>query len=289
MISSTSRRVTSCVASPIVSALCALMRSISSLSSISRSRRKTAFSKSLSEIAFFISLTIGRVSISSLRRFCVSATRLQLHLRAGLVEDVDGLVREEAVGDVAVRLVHRRLDRLGRVPDLVELLVPLLDPLEDLEASRPRSAAVTLDRLEAAQEGAVLLDVLAVLPDRRRADARDLAARERRLQDVRRVERALGGAGPDQRVDLVDEDDDVRVLVQLADDSLESLLELAAVLRAGDDQREVEREDLCSRKEHRDLAVDDARSRALRRSPSCRRPARRGGSGCSSCGARGSG
>ncbi len=37
---------------------CALERSISSLSSISRSRRNTAFSKSLSEIAFFISLTI---------------------------------------------------------------------------------------------------------------------------------------------------------------------------------------------------------------------------------------
>ncbi len=65
----------------------------------------------------------------------------QLHLRAGLVEDVDRLVGEEAVGDVAVRLVDGRLDRLGGVPDLVELLVALLDALEDLEASRPRWAA----------------------------------------------------------------------------------------------------------------------------------------------------
>jgi hypothetical protein len=75
MISSMSRRVTSWVAS-LFSADCALARSISSLSSISRSRRKTAFSKSLSEIAFFISLTIWRISSSSLRRFWVSATRL---------------------------------------------------------------------------------------------------------------------------------------------------------------------------------------------------------------------
>ena len=73
MISSMSRLVTSWVAS-VRSAVCAFVRSISSLSSISRSRRKTAFSKSLSEIAFFISLTICRVSISSFRRFCVSAT-----------------------------------------------------------------------------------------------------------------------------------------------------------------------------------------------------------------------
>ncbi len=79
MISSMSRRVTSCVAS-LVSAVCALARSISSFSSISRSRRKTAFSKSLSEIAFFISLTIWRISSSSLRRFWVSATRFSFTL-----------------------------------------------------------------------------------------------------------------------------------------------------------------------------------------------------------------
>ena len=79
MISSMSRRVTSWVAS-VRSAVCALVRSISSFSSISRSRRNTAFSKSLSEIAFFISLTIWRVSISSLRRFCVSLTRFNFTL-----------------------------------------------------------------------------------------------------------------------------------------------------------------------------------------------------------------
>ena len=49
------------------------VRSISSLISISRSRRKTARSKSFSEIAFFISLTICFTSFSRRRRFCVSA------------------------------------------------------------------------------------------------------------------------------------------------------------------------------------------------------------------------
>jgi len=74
MISSTSFFVTSIISSPTDSRS-ALKRSISSFSSISRSRRKTAFSKSLSEIAFFISFTIERISASSRRRFCVSATR----------------------------------------------------------------------------------------------------------------------------------------------------------------------------------------------------------------------
>jgi len=58
--------------------------------------------------------------------------------------------------------------------------------------------------LEAALERGVLLDVLAVLVDRGRADALQLPARERRLEDVGRVDGALGRAGADERVDLVD-------------------------------------------------------------------------------------
>ena len=63
------------------------------------------------------------------------------------------------------------------------------------------------DRLEAALEGGVLLDVLAVLVERGRADGVQLAAREHRLEQVGRVHRALGRAGPDDRVQLVDEQD----------------------------------------------------------------------------------
>ena len=64
-------------------------------------------------------------------------------------------------------------------------------------------------RLEAALERGVLLDVLAVLVERGRADAAQLAARERRLEHVGRVHRALGRAGADERVQLVDEQDDL--------------------------------------------------------------------------------
>ena len=63
-------------------------------------------------------------------------------------------------------------------------------------------------RLEAAGQCRVLLDMLAVLVERGRADAVQLAARQRRLQQVRRVHRAVGLAGADQRVHLVDEQDD---------------------------------------------------------------------------------
>ena len=66
-------------------------------------------------------------------------------------------------------------------------------------------------RLEAPLERGVLLDVLAVLVERGRADRAQLAAREHRLEHVGRVDRALGRAGADDRVQLVDEEDDAAV------------------------------------------------------------------------------
>ena len=63
-------------------------------------------------------------------------------------------------------------------------------------------------RLEAALERRVLLDVLAVLVERRGADAVQLAAGEHRLEHVAGVHRALGRAGADDGVQLVDEEED---------------------------------------------------------------------------------
>ena len=58
-------------------------------------------------------------------------------------------------------------------------------------------------------------------------------------------------------MELVDEHDDVRVLGQLLHDRLEALFELTAILRAGDDQRDVERENALVGEEVRHVAVDD--------------------------------
>ena len=57
----------------------------------------------------------------------------QLGARARLVDEIDRLVRQEAVGDVAVRLVDRRLDRFARVLDVMEALVAILDADQDLD------------------------------------------------------------------------------------------------------------------------------------------------------------
>ena len=133
---------------------------------------------------------------------------LHAQARGGLVDEVDRLVGKEPVGDVAVR-EHGRGDERG-VPDLhaVVRLVALLEPAQDRDRVRDRRLADE-DRLEAPLERGVLLDVLAVLVERRRADRAQLAAREHRLQQVGGVDGALGRARADDRVQLVDEEDDL--------------------------------------------------------------------------------
>ena len=64
-------------------------------------------------------------------------------------------------------------------------------------------------RLEAPLQGGVLLDVLAVLVQRGGADAVQLAAGQHRLEQVAGVHGALGLAGADDGVQLVDEQDDL--------------------------------------------------------------------------------
>ena len=95
------------------------------------------------------------------------------------------------------------------------------------------------------------------------ADRLELAAREHRLEDARGVDRALGGPGADERVQLVDEQHDVAARADLLQDLLQALLEVAAVARAGDERAEVERVDLLALEGLRDLAADDVLREAL--------------------------
>ena len=65
-------------------------------------------------------------------------------------------------------------------------------------------------RLEAPLQRRILLDVLAILVERRRADAAQLATRQRWLEQIGRANRALRRARTDDGMQLVDEEDDVR-------------------------------------------------------------------------------
>ena len=120
-----------------------------------------------------------------------------------------------------------------------------------------------LHRLEAALQRAVLLDVLVVLAQRGRADALNLAARQHGLQDVRRVDRALGRARANDGVQLVDEHDHVAALFDLGHGVLQALLELAAVLRARQHGRQIQRHHALAAQDLRDVLLHDQLGQAL--------------------------
>ena len=119
-------------------------------------------------------------------------------------------------------------------------------------------------RLEAPRQRRVLLDMLAIFVERGRADAVQLAARQRGLEQVGGVHRAFGLAGADERVHLVDEQDDAAARRRhLVEHGLQPLLELAAIFRAGDQRAHVERQQLLVLQAVGHVAVDDAQRQAL--------------------------
>ena len=265
---------------------CQSARSLSTFSRevASASRSVAACSYSWALIAASFSLVIRSSSFCAVRSSGgAEEWRRRTRLAASSMRSI-ALSGQVAVGDVADREVRGGVHRVVGDLDLVVLLVALADALEDLDRLLERRL-LDHDRLEAPLERRVLLDVLAVLVERRRADALELAARQRRLEDVRGVDRALGRARADERVQLVDEQDRVVGVAELLDDLLEALLELAAVLRAGDERADVERQHPLVEQDVRARRRRRCGARGPRRSPSCRRRARRSGPGCSSsCG-----
>ncbi len=143
------------------------------------------------------------------------------------------------------------------------LLVVGLEAAQDLDGVF-QGGLVDVDLLEAADQGAVLLEVVAELLVGRGADAAQRAGGERGLEQVGGVHRAPGGgAGADDGVDLVDEQDGAGVVLQFRDHGLEALLEVAAVAGAGEQGAHVEGEDGRLGQHLGDVALDDALGQAL--------------------------
>ncbi len=176
----------------------------------------------------------------------------------GLVDEVDGLVRQLAGGDVAVREGCRRDERGIGDGHLVVRLVPFLQPAQDRDGVLDTGLADE-DLLEATLERRILLDVLAVLVEGRRADHPQLTAGEHGLEHVGGRDGSLAAARADECVQLVDEGDDAAVgVVDLLEHGLEAFLELTAVLRPGDEGREVEGDQLLVLERVGDVAGDDS-------------------------------
>ena len=149
------------------------------------------------------------------------------------------------------RHLERRLDRLIYKAHRVIALETRADVVED-PARLLDARLVYMHGAEAARERLVFLDVFLVLAQRGRADHAHLAAREHRLEHVGGIRRrAERGARADHRVRLVDEQNQVRPLLDLADHVLDAVLEHAAQHRARDHRVHLQVHDLAVAQPHR--------------------------------------
>ena len=163
--------------------------------------------------------------------------------RARLVDQIDRAVGQAIVAQVPRRELDGGFERGVGVGDAMVLLVPASQPGENADGLVYRRF-VDRDLLQPPREGAILFDVLEFF-ERRRSDDAEVARGQDRLDERCEVHRAARGrAGADCRMNLVDEEDRFRPRAERLDDRLESLLEVAAESRAGEQAAGIEREHL---------------------------------------------
>ncbi|MNQ27154.1 hypothetical protein D3C85_404060 [compost metagenome] len=188
---------------------------------------------------------------------------LQALVGTRLVDHVDGLVGHMPIVDVARCQLRCGTQGLIAVLDMVVLLEARLEPPEDAYGVLDRRFG-DIDLLEAPSESPVLLENAAELLEGSRADAADLTRRQQRLEQVRCIHHtARGSPGTDDGVDLIDEENGVGALAQLVEQRLEALLEVAAVLGAGQQRTEIQGIDHTVSQQVRHLAIDDTFGQAF--------------------------
>jgi|GEM_PF-3570848 len=184
------------------------------------------------------------------------AHALDTQTGASLVDEIDGLVGQMTVTDVPVRQVGCGDDGLVGDRDPVVCFVLLAHALQDLDR-HGECGLFDAHRLEAPLERCVLFEMLAIFVEGRCADGLQLAASKHWLEDRGRVDCTLGRTGTDKGVDLVDEQHDVAASLDLLEDLLQSLLEVAAVTATGDQRTEVECVELLVAQRVGDVVADD--------------------------------
>ncbi|MNM93621.1 hypothetical protein D3C81_1060010 [compost metagenome] len=189
--------------------------------------------------------------------------RLQALIGARLVDHVDGLVRHMPVVDVARGQLSSGAQGFVAVLDVVMALETPLQPAQDTHGVFHRRLA-DIDLLETSRQGAVFLEDATEFLEGGRADAANVTRRQQRLEQVGRIHHPTRGrTGTDDGVDLVDEQDRLRTLAQLAKQRLEALLEITAVLGTGQQCTQVEGIHHTLRQQVWHLTIDDTLGQAF--------------------------
>ena len=164
---------------------------------------------------------------------------VQIHVRAGFVDQVNGLIGQKTVGDIALAEHHRLTQHALGNGDAVVILVIMGNALQNLEGVL-HIRFVYRHRLETALQGAVLLNMLAVFIEGGGANDLNFAAAQRGLQNIGGIHAALGIACTHNVMHLVDHKDHIAQLADLLNETLHAAFKLAAELGTGHQRRQVQ-------------------------------------------------
>ena len=114
-----------------------------------------------------------------------------------------------------------------------------------------------LDRLEPTLECSVLFEVLAVLVECGGTNCLQFTTSKHRLENACCIDCAFGSTSTNERVNLVDEENDVATSLDFLEHLLEALFEIAAVTRASNKRAQIERVELLAVKRFRNLIGSD--------------------------------
>ena len=199
-------------------------------------------------VILLLQLDLFNLHLLKLPVHLVQLRRHGIHLRlnksAGFIHKVNGLVRKETVGNIAIGQNRSRNQRIVLNLHAVIDLIPLLQSAENGDGIL-NGRLTCHNRLETTLQCRILFDVFTILIQRGRPDAMKLASCQHGLEHVAGIHGAVCFACSYDRMQLIDEQNDVPVgCLDIVQNSLQTLLKLATVLRTCNQRSHVQGEDL---------------------------------------------
>ncbi len=183
--------------------------------------------------------------------------------RAGLVNDINRLIRQVPVIDKACRKFRGGSEGGYRIFDLVMRFKTRLQAPQNCNRFVDRGLH-HIDFLETTRQRVIFFENAPELGVRGCSDAFELPGRQRWLEQVGRVQRsARRRPSADQRVNLVDEQDRVRIFGKLFENRLEPLFEITAVLGASKQRAHVQRINLRAQQDFRHATLNNTPRKPL--------------------------
>ena len=183
--------------------------------------------------------------------------QLRLNQRAGLIHQVNGLIRKETVRNVTVGQSCRRYKGAVRNLNAMENFIPLLQSTKN--GNRILHCRLIYHyRLEPPFQSRVFLNILPVLIQCGCADAMQLASGKHRLKHITGVHCTVCFTCSHNCVQLINEQDNLAVTVlHFLKNRFQTLLELSAVFRSCHKSAHVKRKDCLFLQSFRDIPADN--------------------------------